>query len=61
MIEKCGGRRFILSVGCGLVTSFLLWFGKLDSGAYTAIIMGTVGAYIASDTIQRVKENAQSN
>lgn len=49
-------NRFILCIGCGAVTSILLWFGKLDSGSYTAIIMGTVGAYVAGGVIDRAKE-----
>lgn len=48
--------RFVLCVGAGAVCSILLWFGKLDSGSYTAIIMGTVGAYVAGGAIERVKE-----
>lgn len=49
-------KRFLLCVGCGAVTSFLLWFGKLDSGSYTAIIMATVGAYVAGGVVERTKE-----
>jgi len=56
-ITSFGGRRFILTVGCGLVTSILLWHDKLDSGSYTAIILGTVGAYIGANTFQKVKES----
>lgn len=56
-IATFGGRRFLLTVGCGIVTSYLLWAGKLDSGSYTAIILGTVGAYIGANTFQKVKSN----
>lgn len=49
IIGKMGGRKFLLCVGCGAVTSLLLWFGKLESGSYTAIILGTVGAFIAGN------------
>jgi uncharacterized membrane protein YeaQ/YmgE (transglycosylase-associated protein family) len=54
-IQSFGGRRFILTVGCGAVTSWLLYVGKLDSGAYTTIILATVGAYIGANTYQKVK------
>lgn len=54
-IQTLGGRRFLLTVGCGIVSSILLWYGKLDTGSYTAIILGTVGAYIAANTVQKVK------
>lgn len=48
-----GGRTFLLTVGCGFVSSFLLWFGKLDNGSYTAIILASVCAYIAKTTVER--------
>lgn len=49
VIGKLGGRKFLLCVGCGAVTSLLLWFGKLESGGYTTIILGTVGAFIVGN------------
>jgi hypothetical protein len=54
--KKLGGRRFLLSVGCNLVTSALLYLGKLDGGSYTAITIATVGAYIAGDTMQGISK-----
>ena len=60
MIEQAGGRRFIVCVGAGVVTSVLQWFGKLDpAGAtYAAVILGTVGAFITAGTYQKVKGTA---
>lgn len=60
-ISAFGGRKFLVTVGCGGVCSILLWFGKLDNGSYTAIILGTVGAFIAGAAYQNVKgsKNAQ--
>ena len=54
-IETFGGRRFLLTLGCGVACSFLLWFGKLTDGSFTAIIMSTVGVYIAANTTQKIK------
>lgn len=50
-----GGRRFILSIGCGLVTSLLTWAGKIDGTTYAAVIIATVGAYIAGNVVSEVK------
>jgi len=49
IIARLGGRKFLLCVGCGAVTSLLLWFDKLESGGYTTIILGTVGAFIVGN------------
>lgn len=54
-ISTFGGRRFLLTLGCGVVTSILLWFGKLDGAIYATVVLGTVGAYIAGNTVQKVK------
>lgn len=48
-ISAAGGRTFALTVGAGLVTSILLYLGKLDSGGYSTIILGTVGVYITAN------------
>lgn len=48
-----GGRRFIVTLGAGLCTTALQWFGKLDPAGttYALVIAGTVGAYIAGGTM----------
>lgn len=56
LIENVGGRRFIATVGAGVVTSALQWFGKLDPAGttYAMVILGTVGAFIGGNTAQKV-------
>lgn len=56
MFTDFGGRRFLLTVGCGLVNAILLWFGKLDTGSYTAITLATVAVYIGANTYQKKEE-----
>jgi hypothetical protein len=52
-------RRLLLSVGCGVATTFLVWTGKIDGTVYATVVLGTVGAYIAGNTIQKVKGTAE--
>ena len=54
-LRNLGGRKFVLTVGCGVMTSFLLWFGKLAGGEYVTVILGTVAAFIAGGTYENVK------
>jgi hypothetical protein len=54
-----GGRRFVLTVGSGLVNTILLWFGKLDTMVFRDLILGTVGVYLTSATIQKWRERKE--
>lgn len=48
-----GGRRFVMTMGCGIVTTILCWFGKIDGGTYATVICATVAAYITGNTAQK--------
>ena len=48
-----GGRRFLLVLGCGIVTTALVWFDKIDDATFATVILGTVGAYVAAGTWQK--------
>lgn len=62
-IQSFGGRRFLLTLGCGMATSFLQYMGKLDPAGSTfqLVILGTVGAYILGNTYQKVKGSPAAN
>ena len=51
--QTIGGRRFLMALGAGLMTTLLQWFGKLDpaGSAYSMVIIGTVAAYITGGTL----------
>lgn len=55
-----GGRRFVLAVGAGMVTTLLQWFGKLDpaGAAYSAVVIATVAAYITGNAVEN-RDNAK--
>lgn len=55
-LETFGGRRFLLTLGCGIATTALTWFAKIDGGTYSVVIIATVGAYITGNTWQKLKE-----
>lgn len=52
-MRALGGRRFCLTLGCGVVCTVLLWVGKLDPQTFRDIIIGTVAAYITGNTAQK--------
>jgi integral membrane sensor domain MASE1 len=46
-----GGRRFAMTMGAGITSTVLVWFGKITPEVYSNIIMWTVAAYIAGGTV----------
>jgi uncharacterized membrane protein YeaQ/YmgE (transglycosylase-associated protein family) len=60
-ISSLGGRKFLLCVGCGAITSILLWCGKLDASAYQTVILGTVGAFVAGNVVAQKRTDAQKD
>lgn len=50
-----GGRRFLMTMGCGVVTTALCWAGKIDGAIYAAVISATVAVYITGNTTQKIK------
>lgn len=54
-LDTFGGRRFLLTLGCGMATTFLCWFGKISGDVYSVVVIATVGAYIAGNVTQKIK------
>lgn len=50
-----GGRRFILTLGCGIATTLLCWFAKISGEVYATVIIATVASYIGGNTYQATK------
>lgn len=48
-----GGRKFLLTLGCGAACSVLVWFAKISDEVFATIILGTVGAYIGGNVWQK--------
>lgn len=61
--QGLGGRRFLLTLGVGISTTVLQWFGKLDpaGSTYALTIAGTVAAYITGNVAEsRNNSNAET-
>lgn len=57
-INAMGGRKFLAVIGCGLATTLLTWYGKIDGGVYMTVTIATVGAYIAGNVAQKRGQSA---
>lgn len=61
---KYMGTKFITTMGCGIATTWLCYMDKIDGTIYAAVTIATVGAFIAGNVTQSIKEskyNANSN
>ena len=54
-MNSIGGRKFFITLGCGVATTVLQFFGKLDAtgSTYALVIVATVGAYITGNVAQK--------
>lgn len=50
---KYGSRKFILALLTLADSSVLLAFGAIDADVWKAVVLGTVGVYIAANVAQR--------
>jgi threonine/homoserine efflux transporter RhtA len=59
--QGLGGRRFLLTLGTGISTTILQWFGKLDpaGSTYALTIAATVAAYITGNVAES-RNNSQA-
>lgn len=53
--ELIGGKRFVLCILVWMQTGLLQWWTKLDPAgmAYTAVMVGTVGAFITGVVLEK--------
>lgn len=54
-IAATGGRRFLLTVGAGLVNTALLIMGCVSEQTYLTLTLSTVAVYISANTVQKMK------
>jgi hypothetical protein len=59
VIEKSGGRKFLLSTTIVLINTGLLLTGFLTAIIYRDILLATAGVYIAGNVSQKVFANQE--
>jgi hypothetical protein len=55
MLESIGGRRFIMTIGCGVVSTVLVCFGKISGGEFVTLVTLTIVPYIGFNTHAKIK------
>jgi hypothetical protein len=54
-----GGRRFLLTLGAGIVSTLLVWYGKIGEQSWVTVVIATVAAYIGGNVAGKRKETNQ--
>lgn len=52
-MSNYGGRKFILAILALLSATVLCWTRHIADGVYSAVLLGTVCAYLASNVTQK--------
>lgn len=52
-LSAAGGRRFLLTLGSGVVTALLVAAQKITGEVYATVTIATVGSYIAGNVYQK--------
>lgn len=55
-MSRYASRKFLLSLLTLVTASVLVWFGKIDPGVYSAVVIATVAAYITGNVAQKSYE-----
>lgn len=56
--ELFGGRRFVMTMGCAVVCTWLVWFERISGEVFRDLILGTVAVYVAGNVAQKKFEGA---
>jgi hypothetical protein len=56
-LDELGGRRFLMSMGAGISSTVLVWFGKISDQVFATVVIACVAAYITGNTAQKVKSD----
>ena len=55
-MNRLTSRKFILAVLSVASATWLCWGGYILEGVYSAVMLGTVGAYLAANVTQKATE-----
>lgn len=54
ILARLSSRKFILAVLSLISATWLCWAGHIADGVYSAVVIATVGAYLAANVTQKV-------
>lgn len=52
-------RKFLLAAGTILISSVLVWFGKISDGVFSTIVIAAISAYHTANVYQKKVEKVE--
>ena len=53
LLQRLGGRKFLAAMASCASATALCWLGHIADGVYSAVMIATVGAYLAANVAQK--------
>ena len=54
MEKFIGQRKFLVAMVATIGNIALAWFGKIEPGVYSAVVIAVTGAYLTANVIQNI-------
>jgi len=48
-------RKFVLACAALVSSTVLCWYGRIADGVYSAVVIATVGSYLAANVVQKTR------
>lgn len=52
LFKSMGGRKFVIAFLAVMINSILTWFGKIDPGIYSVVMVSTVSGFIVGNVVE---------
>ena len=59
IVYNSGGRRFVVTLLALTSAHWLAWYAHISGDAYAIVVVGTVGAFVAGVSYEKVKKEAE--
>ena len=59
--DNLGGRKFVATMTIFILTSMLIWFGKITDEVFQNVFISTIVTYIGGNVYQKVNEKLEVN
>ena len=52
LFKSMGGRKFVIAFLAIMINFILTWFGKIDPGIYSVVMVSTVSGFIVGNVVE---------